>query len=164
MNHSISIFNAEIRIYDGLYSLNDIHRAAGCGAGRRPPRFLRTKRAQALIEEIENSSAKRRKAVVILKGHNSGTYACEELAYAYAMWVSVEYHLAVLRAFGALLGAPAGGGGGLTVLMTIEGDPAKSPESIHTILPRWRVVPMRDLGTLTRLVLDGLGASKNVRY
>jgi len=163
MNHSISIFNAEIRIYDGLYSLNDIHRAAGGGEKRRPPRFLRTKRAQALIEEIENSADTQSRAVVILQGRNGGTYACKELAYAYALWTSVKFHLAVLRAFDALLGAPAGGGG-LTVLMTIEGDPAKPPENIHAILPRWRVVPMRDLGTLTRLVLDGLGASKNVRH
>ncbi len=57
----------------------------------------------------------------------------------------------------------------MTVLMTIEDarithmqplnpgevviDPAKLPENIHVLLPGWRAVPMRDLDTLTLLVL-----------
>ncbi len=103
MTQSLSVLYTEIRIHDGLYSLNDLHRAAGGEDKHRPTFFLRTDQTKALIEEIENCADMHSKAVATREGRSGGTYACKELVYAYAMWISAKFHLAVIRAFDALV-------------------------------------------------------------
>lgn len=95
----------------GRYCLNDLHRAAG-GAPRHQPAFwLRNAQTQALIEEIENSANLQTSvstgipAVSTSEGRGGGTYVCKELVYAYAMWISPAFHVQVIRAYDALVGA-----------------------------------------------------------
>jgi len=110
MNQSISVLNTYIRIHDGLYSLNDLHRAAGGEKRHQPANWLRNDQARELIEEIEQSSDLRNGAVKRVQGGDpqlQGTYACKELVYAYAMWISARFHLAVIRAFDALVSGQA---------------------------------------------------------
>jgi len=108
MTHSLSVLNTDIRIHDGLYSLNDLHRAAGGEKRHEPHRWLRNDQTKALIEEIECSPDLGITPVKVIKGNRAdgapqGTYACKELVYAYAMWISPRFHLHVIRAFDALV-------------------------------------------------------------
>ena len=64
---------------------------------REPYLFIRLETTQELITEIKRESDC--EPVKTIRGTQGGTYACEELVIAYAMWISPKFHLVVLRAF-----------------------------------------------------------------
>ena len=86
-----------IRQIDSLYSLNDLHRAAGGEARHQPGKFTSLEQTKALIAELGNSPDS--ESLKITAGRNGGTYACKELVIAYAAWISAAFHLKVIRAF-----------------------------------------------------------------
>ncbi|MFA9486948.1 MULTISPECIES: KilA-N domain-containing protein [unclassified Moraxella] len=97
-NHTIS------QDKNGFFSLTDLHKASGNEPKHEPSRFLRNQQTQDLISEIELEN---KVAYHTIKGNRSdgaksGTYACEELVCAYAMWISAKFNLMVIRAFKAL--------------------------------------------------------------
>ncbi|MBP8597395.1 MAG: KilA-N domain-containing protein [Brachymonas sp.] len=47
--------------------------------------------------------------VSINGGDERGSYACEELVYAYAMWISPEFHLKVIQGIRCLSNRRLGG-------------------------------------------------------
>lgn len=93
---ALSLGNASVRQLDGLFSLNDLHAAAGGSAKDRPANFLRRQETQALIAQFSDSSTALR---VVNGGDLPGTYACRELVIAYAAWISAAFHLRVIRVF-----------------------------------------------------------------
>lgn len=93
-NHTIS------QDKNGFFSLTDLHKASGNESRHEPNRFLRNQETQELIAEIE--SEKQIAYHTINGGNNRGTYACRELVYRYAMWISAKFSLMVIRAFDAL--------------------------------------------------------------
>jgi hypothetical protein len=95
MAHLI-ISSKDIRTLDGLYSLNDLHKAAGAENKHRPAKFLRLDHTKELIDEI-GSCPDLDNSVNTIRG--VGTYVCKELVYAYAMWISPKFNLQVIRAF-----------------------------------------------------------------
>lgn len=87
---------------DGRFCLNDLHRAAG-GAGKdRPARFMRMGETRRLVEEIDATDQIR--SVRTTEGRGGGTYVCDDLVYAYAMWINAKFYLRVIRAAKAALG------------------------------------------------------------
>jgi hypothetical protein len=94
----LAIGETTIRQIDGLFSLNDLHRAAGGDKNQQPANFMRLDTTQALIAEIQSSDM-RTAAKSINGGPKRGTYACRELVIAYAAWISPAFHLTVLRVF-----------------------------------------------------------------
>lgn len=96
---NLAILNTNVRSYENLFSLNDLHQVSGNLAKHKPVLFLRLDTTKALIAEIEKDN---QHALKIIRGTNGGTYACEELVLAYAMWISPKFHLIVLRAFLAM--------------------------------------------------------------
>ncbi len=100
MNLIISIpTQADFVIHEvnGLYSLNDLHKASGGENRHRPTFFLQNQETQALITAIEQDGSIAYNT--INGGHHRGTYVCRELVYRYAMWISAQFSLMVIRAF-----------------------------------------------------------------
>ena len=93
---NLAILNTSIRSYENLFSLNDLHVASGGKDKHRPSFFIRLDTTKDLIAEIEQDNSN---ALKVIRGTQGGTYACEELMLAYAMWISPKFHLIVLRAF-----------------------------------------------------------------
>ena len=96
---AIAIAEVAVRQSNGLYSLNDLHKAAGGEKRHQPSDFLRIDQTQALIAEIHSEDPRSEAIKVVNGGRAPGTYACRELVYAYAMWISPAFHLKVIRTF-----------------------------------------------------------------
>lgn len=97
---NLAILNTSIRSHENLFSLNDLHQASGGKSKHQPSFFIRLDTTKDLVAEIEKDSET--KALKTIRGTQGGTYACEELVIAYAMWISPKFHLVVLRAFLAM--------------------------------------------------------------
>lgn len=91
----------------GRYCLNDLHRASGGQPGHRPGEWLRNKQAQELVAEMGGAGISAGPVATVNDGTNNGTFVAKELVYAYAMWISPAFHLKVIRAYDALVTAPA---------------------------------------------------------
>lgn len=101
---ALTIGGTAVRQVGDLYSLNDLHRASGCDAAKRPGEFMRNQQTKGLVQEIANAGIS---AFESRKGRSGGTYACKELVIAYAAWISAKFHLKVIRVFLAVT-APKG--------------------------------------------------------
>ena len=98
MNNAISIRQLEVKMNsEGMYCLNDLHKASGGELKDEPSNWTRTEQFKELASEISNSANVQswKKSA----GRYGGTYVCKELVYAYAMWISAKFHLEVIRVF-----------------------------------------------------------------
>ena len=105
-----TISNSTIRMINGLYSLNDLHKAIGGSKKYKPANFMRLENTKNLIAEIERCSdvsieAKSRAYKIIRGGEiqRQGTFVCRELVYSYAMWINTPFQLMVIRALDSMM-------------------------------------------------------------
>lgn len=106
--NAIAISNVAIRQFDNLYSLNDLHKASGGEARHKPANWLQLQQTVELVDEVSkdgNPSLEENQQViqVVHGGNKRGTYACKELVYAYATWISAKFFLQVIRTFDAVI-------------------------------------------------------------
>jgi len=90
----------------GRYSLNDLHQAAGADPKDQPGKFFANKTTKELVSALENSSPNLENEGPVSSTKVAGTYVVKELVYAYAMWISPEFNLKVIRAYDALVTKP----------------------------------------------------------
>lgn len=94
---ALTVAGITVRQMNGLYSLNDLHKASGGDASHKPSEWLRNQQTQDLVQEISKAGIS---ALVVKKGGSvPGSYACPELVIAYAAWISAAFHLKVIRVF-----------------------------------------------------------------
>ena len=106
--NAISVANVAIRQFDNLYSLNDLHKASGGEKRHELTNWLKLQQTTELIDELskpEITGLKENQQVikVVRGGSKRGTYACKELVYAYATWISAKFFLQVIRTFDAVI-------------------------------------------------------------
>jgi DNA-directed RNA polymerase specialized sigma24 family protein len=102
------ISNSKIHLdIHGRYCLNDLHKAAGGDSKYQPSNWLRldaTKELRDLLDRSSNMMSGSSASVsVIMGGNEQGTFVVKELVYAYAMWISPAFHLAVIRSYDNLV-------------------------------------------------------------
>jgi len=97
--NNLTILSTAIHQVDGLYSLNDLHRASGGAEKHNPNRFIRLEQTKALISAINQTPDMALAMKTNRGGRNSGTYGSKELVLSYGMWISPQVNLAVIRAF-----------------------------------------------------------------
>lgn len=85
----------------GRFSLNDLHRAAGNFPGDNPGEWLKLQATTDLLSALEED-VKISGIPPILKKQGLGTFACLELVYDYAAWISPAFKLKVYRTFHAV--------------------------------------------------------------
>ena len=99
LNAPLTISDITIRQDDqGRYCLNDLHKAAGSEDKHRPTYWLKIQQTLDLQKELEIDGIP---SIVTKQG--LGTFTVKELVYAYAMWISAKFHIAVIRAYDALI-------------------------------------------------------------
>ena len=108
----------------GMYNLNQLHRVSGAPRSKAPNDWVRNSQATDLIAKY--SKPEFSGLVVKRGGYTPGTWAIEEIVYAYASWLSAEFHKAVLDAFTA----------------AVSGDMVKVREIVRTAV-RQEGVPIR---------------------
>lgn len=98
-----------IRSIDERYLLNDLHKASGGNPKDRPSNYLRQNKPQEVIAELDRcSDMSTLESVIVVIGVQAdgmpqGTWACRELLYSYAMWISPRFHVLVVRAFHTMM-------------------------------------------------------------
>lgn len=82
----------------GRFNLNALHRASGGEKKNGPAYWLALDSSKALIDELSKGDTD---IPVSVKrgGHDQGTFVAEQLAVAYANWISPPFYLKVIQTF-----------------------------------------------------------------
>ena len=91
---------------DGLYCLNDLHKASGNLDKDQPRYWLATNKTKELIAVCEKPLVEQKQAVRKVTGtpeFGGGTFVTKELVYAYAMWISADFFYHVIKTYDSLI-------------------------------------------------------------
>lgn len=100
-NNAVAVFISGSKIScdeNGLYSLNDLHKASGGEKRHRPNYWLNLESTKEVLEEI----SKKTDAVITATkrgGKDQGTFVNDILLSMYASWISPKMHIRVYEIF-----------------------------------------------------------------
>ena len=86
---------------EGRLCLNDLHKVAGGEKRHAPAYFI----DRVELDELRFELKKANTGIPVVKttaGRYGGTFVCREIVYAYAMWISPQFHLKVIDAYDRL--------------------------------------------------------------
>ena len=100
-DNSLAVFIAGTKVTcneDGLYSLNDLHKASGGEKRHSPNYWLNLESTTEVLEELKGETDN---VITVSKkgGSDQGTYVDKILLGMYASWVSPKFHIMVYRVF-----------------------------------------------------------------
>ncbi|OGT17908.1 MAG: hypothetical protein A2522_08545 [Gallionellales bacterium RIFOXYD12_FULL_53_10] len=89
--------------YEGRYSINDLHKAAGGLPKHQPAFWMANESTKAVVAALlESQDCTREPLKTINGGTNRGTWVERELVYHYATWINAHFFLKVIRAYDQL--------------------------------------------------------------
>lgn len=92
--------SVEVKIDEhGRYSLTDLWKAGGSVVTKHPSKFEKTERHDQLLELLKCRYPHFEPFTKTRGRYNGGTWCCKELVYAYAIYVSADFHLKVIDVF-----------------------------------------------------------------
>ena len=94
---NISVLSQSVKFSDGLFCINDLHKASGGEKKHSPNYFIGLDSTKALIKTLIDNTGN--PVIKTSAGRFGGTYVCEDLVYSYAMWISPEFQIKVIHAF-----------------------------------------------------------------
>jgi len=97
--NNLTILNVEISTLNGLYRLNDLHKASDLPEHKRPSKFMANGRTVSFIDVLAKARNRAEVHSDVAGGNMPGTYGCKELLVAYGAWLSPEVDVATIQAF-----------------------------------------------------------------
>ena len=85
----------------GRFSLTDLWKLSGGKDSKKPSNFLRGV-GKPLLDYLKVDLSTFKPVNAKSGRYGGGTYVCKELVYSYAMWISPEFQVKVIRAFDQL--------------------------------------------------------------
>lgn len=85
---------------EGRANMNDIHRASGGAAKKKPSNFLANKKSKQLAMNLASTAGI--PAVLTYEGQGAvtGTFCHVDLLLAYAAWIDADFYVTVAKTFG----------------------------------------------------------------
>lgn len=104
MNKIITVAGIDLhQSANGLYLITDLWKASGKRRAKLPHEWLDLKSTKELINELQQQKPvveQNQQVIEVVNGGDfRGTYLCEDLCYAYAMWINAKFALLVIRSF-----------------------------------------------------------------
>jgi hypothetical protein len=101
MSNAITIAGIKVRQDEhGRFCLNDLHKASGGHQKDRPKYWLENQKTAGLMASLEKGGIT---PFSVKAGRGGGTFVCKEMVYAYAMWISSDFHVSVIQTYDALV-------------------------------------------------------------